>query len=241
MIVKAVSDTTGSFRLDNLPPGRYVLAASGPSRPPARSDNVDLDAGRTVTTKITVPLGAKLSGRVMDGETHKPIAGASVVLDATAASGVSAIPPANTDANGQYALEGVPPTGPFSIRVEHDSYRTKIVPGLTARGATMTQDVELSKAGDGGRDTEMPGIGAVLIARGKNIIIQTIVPGAPGEKAGLEEGDVITRVDGQSTDGWTVSDAIQHLRGPEKTRVSVQVNRKGQPVEVVVTRANFVR
>jgi carboxyl-terminal processing protease len=83
---------------------------------------------------------------------------------------------------------------------------------------------------------QFAGIGASVQQRGDQIIIASILPGTPAEKAGLHVGDVITAVDGQSTKGWTADNAVNHIRGQANTQVQVQVSRTGQTLTFNLTR-----
>jgi len=239
---RSIQDPNGAFTLERLAPGRYILTASADGRPPVHSDPIEVEAGRTTrNVRISLPRGATLTGKVIDAETHNPIAGAVVGLDAITSTTANSIQPSHTDESGTYKLEGVP-AGPFSIRVAHDRYRTRIVPGLTTNGATAIQkDVDLQPRGDGGAgDTELAGIGAVLVPQAKGIIVSWLTPGGPAQQAGLRPGDVIHRIDGVDANSLTLSDCIQRLRGPEGSRVLVSVRREGEAVsEVMITRKNL--
>jgi carboxyl-terminal processing protease len=83
---------------------------------------------------------------------------------------------------------------------------------------------------------QFAGIGASVQQKGDQILIASILPGTPAEKAGLKAGDVITAVDGQSTKGWTADDAVNHIRGKANTQVQVQVSRNGQTLTFNLTR-----
>jgi carboxyl-terminal processing protease len=83
---------------------------------------------------------------------------------------------------------------------------------------------------------QFAGIGASVEQKGTQIVIASILPGTPAEKAGLKAGDVITAVDGQSTKSWTADDAVNHIRGKANTQVQVQVSRNGQTLTFNLTR-----
>jgi S1-C subfamily serine protease len=241
---RSISDPAGQFLLERLPPGRYVLTASSDGRPPARSSSIQVDAGRTTHhVRITLARGATLSGTILDGQTRRPIEGARVALDAATSSGANAIAGATSDANGAYSLEGVPP-GPFSVSVAREGYRTKIVPGLTTRGApAIREDITLTPRGDGSAgDSELIGIGAVLAPSPSGVTIASVIDGGPAARAGLQGGDRILRIDGADASAMPLSDCVQRLRGQEGSRVSVAVAREGGgEVELTVTRATIVR
>jgi protocatechuate 3,4-dioxygenase beta subunit len=241
---RSISDPAGQFLLERLPPGRYVLTASSDGRPPARSSSIQVDAGRTTHhVRITLARGATLSGTILDSETRQPIAGARVVLDAATSTGANAIGGATSDASGAYSLQGVPP-GPFSVSVSREGYRTKIVPGLTTRGApVIREDITLTPQGDGSAGTsELIGIGAVLAPSPAGVTIASVIDGGPAARAGLQGGDRILRIDGSDATAMPLSDCVQRLRGQEGSRVSVAVAREGGgEVELTITRAKIVR
>jgi hypothetical protein len=232
------SAKNGRFKLEKLVPGRYVLTASAEGRPPARSEGIQVDTDRTTrNVKIVLPKGAKLSGRVIDADTRKPLPGATVALDTVTHAGANAIQPATTDAKGAYVLDGVPSGGPFSIRVDFGGYRSRIVPGLTTTGGPITQDVELTVRADGGSELELVGVGAVLLPKGAGVMISSVDLEGPAGSAGLKAGDVLARIDGVNVTQFTVDDCVQRLRGAAGSTVVVAVDRGGEQVEVTITRA----
>lgn len=240
---RSINDPTGEFLFDRLPAGRYVLTASADGRPPARSAAIDVETARTTSrVRIVLPRGAILEGTVLDAETRRPIAGAWVALDAATSTGANSIQGATTGPSGAYALQGVP-AGPFSVRVSHESYRAKIVSGLTTRGASMIrQDIELKPRGDGGGESELVGIGAVLNPSPNGVTIASVIDDGPAARAGIQGGDRIVRIDGSDASSMTLSECVQRLRGPEGTRVSIAIERADQGErEFTVTRATIVR
>lgn len=70
--------------------------------------------------------------------------------------------------------------------------------------------------------------GLVLAAKGadfKTIVVHGVVPGSPAEESGIKEGDVITAIDGRSTDGyplWQLQDLLK-----ESGRERVLTIRRG--------------
>jgi len=82
-------------------------------------------------------------------------------------------------------------------------------------------------------------IGAVPGKMGKmmTVVIQPM-PGSPAFRAGLRPGDVIAKVDSQSTDGLNTTQVAALLKGPKGTLVHVTVIREGsdQPLEFAITR-----
>jgi C-terminal processing protease CtpA/Prc len=107
---------------------------------------------------------------------------------------------------------------------------------------TLTQDVVLTSL-DGGATFEFGGIGASLEPTADGIAFGMIFPGNPAERAGLQGGDRILRIDGDDAAGLSVADVLQRLRGQAGTTVGVTVRRPGtgQTMEFVVERAAIVR
>lgn len=86
------------------------------------------------------------------------------------------------------------------------------------------------------------GIGAFVHMRedGKLEIVSPI-EGSPAEAVGLQSGDRIIAVDGQSIVGYSLYEAIALIRGPAGTRVTLTIERPGEdaPFDVTVTRARI--
>jgi len=60
------------------------------------------------------------------------------------------------------------------------------------------------------------------------IVVRQLVLGGPAQLAGLQVGDVITRIDGKATAGSDFKDLVEHrLRGRAGTPVTLQVKRSG--------------
>ncbi len=230
--------TAGAFRLERLVPGTYVLTASTAGRPPARSSPIVVrSAIVTDGVKIVMMQGGIVMGRVEDDH-RAPLADVELDFDSVSAvAGSDAV--ATTDASGHYRLEGAP-TGLFTVRVHKPGYRLKLVSGLSvASGHTVTKDISLTGT-DGGPGLELGGIGANLAPAGNGIALAAVLPGDPADRTGLHAGDRIVRIDGEETAGLSVVDAIQRLRGEPGTIVGVSVERAGETLDVVITRAALV-
>ena len=90
---------------------------------------------------------------------------------------------------------------------------------------------------------EFQGIGARVEqdATTGEIIIIAPFRDSPAEIAGIRSGDVVVAVDGESTQGWSVSEAVRRIRGPEGTEVALSVRHSnGETEDVTVTRATIV-
>jgi carboxyl-terminal processing protease len=90
---------------------------------------------------------------------------------------------------------------------------------------------------------EFQGIGARVEQDSTTGEIVIVAPfrDSPAEIAGIRSGDVVVAVDGESTQGWSVSEAVRRIRGPEGTQVALSVRHSnGETEDVTVTRATIV-
>jgi carboxyl-terminal processing protease len=74
---------------------------------------------------------------------------------------------------------------------------------------------------------------------GKLVVVVTApIPGSPAFRAGLRPGDVIAKVNGESTEGMNTELVAGKLKGPKGTQVHITVTRQGydQPLEFDITR-----
>ncbi|MDP2708661.1 MAG: S41 family peptidase [bacterium] len=82
------------------------------------------------------------------------------------------------------------------------------------------------------------GIGAEIGM--KNDIITIVAPlyDMPAEKAGLKAGDKIYAIDGTTTAGMTIDEAVSNIRGPKATEVTLSIVREefDQPKDFKITR-----
>src|SRR5882724_2986633 len=67
------------------------------------------------------------------------------------------------------------------------------------------------------------GIGVELDAKDQKVIIRQVVPNAPAAKAGLSGGLVIQRIDGTTTDGKSLKDCGDMMRGPAGSKVALEL------------------
>ena len=69
------------------------------------------------------------------------------------------------------------------------------------------------------------GVGIVMKSLRNEIVVDGLLPGAPAEASGIQVGDVIAEVDGESTRNLSLSEAQQKIRGPEGTGVRLGMRR----------------
>jgi carboxyl-terminal processing protease len=59
----------------------------------------------------------------------------------------------------------------------------------------------------------------------QNIRVVTPLEGTPAQRAGIQTGDLIKKVDGHSTVGFTLDQAVEVITGPKNTSVTLTVER----------------
>ena len=72
------------------------------------------------------------------------------------------------------------------------------------------------------------GVGMEVGIRDAIITVIAPLPGSPAEKAGLIPGDSIIKINGTSTEGMTIDEAVKNIRGEKGTEVILSIFRKGE-------------
>ena len=85
---------------------------------------------------------------------------------------------------------------------------------------------------------EFAGIGAELTRDDGRPVVISPIDDTPAARAGIKPGDVILRINGEVTDGMSLKEVIDVLRGPPDTKVTLSLARSGRPpFEVTLTRS----
>jgi carboxyl-terminal processing protease len=107
----------------------------------------------------------------------------------------------------------------------HDPYSDYLTPEMLA-------DMEKQIGGT------VAGIGAQLEAHEGKIRVVTPLLDSPALKAGLEAGDIILQIDGGSTAGLALSEAVKRIAGPPGSQVNLTIGREGgRELELTITRS----
>lgn len=73
------------------------------------------------------------------------------------------------------------------------------------------------------------GLGIQITKRGPDKPLTIIAPidGTPADRAGLQSGDIISKIEGEETIDLTVQEAVRRLKGDKGTKVSITIQRPG--------------
>lgn len=75
---------------------------------------------------------------------------------------------------------------------------------------------------------EFSGVGMEVGLENEMITVIAPLKNSPAEKAGLETGDIVVEIDGESTAGMSIDEAVKRIRGPRGETVSLKVAREGE-------------
>ena len=80
------------------------------------------------------------------------------------------------------------------------------------------------------------GVGMEIAIKDKVLTVVAPLKNTPAERAGIQPGDQILKIDKLYTGGMTVEEAIKHIRGPRGTTVTLAIKRNGGIEDIKVTR-----
>ena len=105
--------------------------------------------------------------------------------------------------------------------------------GLDPHSSYMTPDMykEMQVETKG----EFGGLGIQIGIKNNRLTVIAPIEDTPAFKAGIEAGDVITKVDDTPTKDLTLMEAVQKMRGPKGTNVALEVAREGNETPLLFT------
>jgi carboxyl-terminal processing protease len=86
---------------------------------------------------------------------------------------------------------------------------------------------------------EISGIGAEVEMRDDRVVIVSPIDDSPAAEAGLQPGDIILAADGIDLRGMDLIEAVDYVRGPEGTAVTLLIKRNEEQFEVEIIRARI--
>jgi len=93
-------------------------------------------------------------------------------------------------------------------------------------------DLRVSTSGEFG------GVGLEVGAEDGLVKVITAIDDTPAQKAGIEAGDLIIKLDNQPIKGMNLTDAVKMMRGEKGSKVTLTILREGvnQPFDITLTR-----
>ena len=88
---------------------------------------------------------------------------------------------------------------------------------------------------------EFGGLGIEVTMENGLVKVVSPIDDTPAAKAGLMTGDLIVQLDGQQVQGLTLQEAVEKMRGPVSSKITLTIQRQGKekPFDVVLTRASI--
>jgi len=234
-----VHDPSGAFFIGRLSAGAYELTVTtADNQAGVLATNVGAGEKKTGLV-VLIDTAAKLAGRVIELDSGTPLEGVSVFL-ASATNRQQAA----TGKDGSFTIDGISPgRGRVDFNLGTDTYVPEHV-DIEVKPGERTVDVGTIKLMKGSWKEKTGGLGArgrvgftVSLVDGKPSITG-VIPGFPGEKHGLKQGELVLSVNGHSVDGLGngALDFMAAGRINEPVIVRVQPREGGEPRNVTVER-----
>jgi hypothetical protein len=143
-MASTVSGSDGSFRLTDLTPGQMMLNVA---KPDSFIQEMRSVSAPTRDLVIEVPGGGRITGRVLDKNSHQPVTSflAGVTTSRSGGGMVMMMPPMQkqfTSDDGSFVLEGIKP-GMTQVVVNAPGYTTARVPNIEVEDGKTAPDVEV--------------------------------------------------------------------------------------------------
>jgi hypothetical protein len=215
------TDENGVLELDTVAGTAWINAWEDGAMGHARFQMVDVKPGETKEVKLALGERGQVTwpGALGDG------GGEVGNIRAADISGL----PTFAGNNEKIFMQYVPPGKHIFVVSDEDWLMTKAIdvpPG---------GDKDMSKL-KWSSDLEPGDIGAMLAIRGGDVVVSSIAPGSPAERAKLELGDVVIAIDGKAVLGYL--DACARLYTTPGKPVALKVrSAKGRERTLSITRA----
>ena len=82
---------------------------------------------------------------------------------------------------------------------------------------------------------EFGGLGIQIGMKDNKLTVISPIEGTPADTAGIKAGDIILKVDGQSTANINLQEAVEKMRGPKGSKVSLTIGRENMAEPLIFT------
>ncbi|MCF8478796.1 MAG: S41 family peptidase [Rhodospirillum sp.] len=108
---------------------------------------------------------------------------------------------------------------------------TSLDPHSSYMNAKSFEDMQVQTRGEFG------GLGIEVSMEDGFVKVVSPIDGTPAAEAGLQPGDFITTLDGEPVLGLSLNEAVEKMRGPVNTDITLGIRREGkEPFDVTLTR-----
>ena len=87
---------------------------------------------------------------------------------------------------------------------------------------------------------EFSGVGISLRQENGKMVVISPIDNGPADKAGIDAGDIITKVDGKSIEGKPIDEVVKLVSGPVGSPVVLTVDREGKSLDFTLHRQQIV-
>ena len=109
---------------------------------------------------------------------------------------------------------------------------TGLDPHSSYMNAKAFRDMQVQTKGEFG------GLGIEVTQDNGFIKVISPIDDTPAAKAGIKAGDIITAIDGKTVQGISLNDAVDRMRGPPNSKITLTIKREGvdKPIEQALLR-----
>jgi carboxyl-terminal processing protease len=104
-----------------------------------------------------------------------------------------------------------------------------MIKSLDPHTAFMTPEMYKEMQVETKKHVETGGIGLQIGTIKDRMAVIAPIEGSPADKAGIKAGDYITKINDDSIQGLNLIETIERLRGPIGSKMSITLERKGEP------------
>jgi protocatechuate 3,4-dioxygenase beta subunit len=230
-----VSDPAGAFELHELDEGTFDLRVTTADGRLVEPPAITLAAGeRRSGLRLVARAGVVVRGTLVDFLTGAPVASVQVTIAGEDHRGTAVA----TSVDGSFRVGGLTPGRKITVTFSADEagfVPERFATELPGRGGDLDLGT-LKVVPAHGEDPPGPGkVGLRLQPRPGPPVVEAVVPGGPAAEAGLRPGQLVTSIDGRSTDGLLPAAVLYLVTGPVGTSVRLGIGNPGAGTGGTVT------